>query len=173
MGFYRASRTPLTIGANLGPRSYDFSDQPDRQKLEKFLESKRGPTSRSRLTSWFACDDPGKSARYLDAEITFKTNLASAGDALLFVIEMTNPSKQPMILVNAVGERLSAGDTEVAELLANEYWRPTRVWKFWEYTSPEIAVIDQAPWPDLMEQSLASLSYQADHRLLKQILQTA
>jgi hypothetical protein len=169
MGFYRATRIPMTAGKNPGPRAYDFSDQPERQKLEDFLESNRPSTSHSRLTSWFACDKPGKSARYLDAEITFKPNTANTGEPLLFVVEMTSPSKQPMILVNAIRERLAAGDTAAAELLACEYWQASREWRFWEYTSPEIVVVEQLPWPDTIEQSLASLSYQADAKTLMQM----
>jgi len=39
--FYRATKRSMTIGANPGTRSYDFSHTPERQKCEDFLESIR------------------------------------------------------------------------------------------------------------------------------------
>lgn len=170
--YYHATMTVLPVGENPGPKAYDFSDDPERQKLEDFLESKRSPGSCSRLTSWFGCDAPGNSARYLEAELSRKKKADAAGQPRLYVIELEKPSRQPMILVNAIHNALIANDAAVAEMLAVEYWRPTREWKFWEYAAPQIRVAEEVEWPDSMAQTLALMAYQADDRRLKQMLGT-
>ena len=80
------------------------------------------------------------------------------------------PRSKPMILVNAVNNALLENDVATAEMLATEYWRPTREWKFWEYTTPEIRVVEEVEWPDSMAQSLALMAYQGDNGRLKQML---
>ena len=75
-----------------------------------------------------------------------------------------------MILVNAVNSALLENDASTAEMLATEYWRPTREWKFWEYTMPEIRVLEKDEWPDSMALLLADMTYQGDDLRLKQML---
>ena len=166
--YYRATTASLPIGGDPGPKVFDYSRNSERQKLEEFLESKRPPESFSRFKSWFACDTPANSARYLQAE--FRLNRALIGEAKLYAIELENFSRQPMILVNAIDNSLANGAIATAEVLAAEYWKPTRDWSFWEYTSPEIRVIEKIPWPDSIKQSIALMTYQADDKKLKQLL---
>jgi len=168
--YYRATITILPVGENPGPKAYDYSDDPERQKLEDFLESKRPPEFCSRLTAWFACDTPANSARYLEAELNHKKRADVTGQPKLYAIEFEEFSRQPMILVNAINNALAANDAATAKMLATEYWRPTREWRFWEYTTPEIRVVEEVEWPDSMAQSLASMAYQGDDRRLKQML---
>jgi hypothetical protein len=164
--YYHATKTVLPVGENPGPKTYDYSDDPERQKLEGFLESKRPPKSCSRLTSWFACDTPANSAIYLNAE---PTRAGATGQPKLYAIELEKFSGQPMVLVNAINKALVANDAATAEMLATEYWRPTREWGFWEYTAPEVRVVEEVEWPGIVAQSVAQLTYQADHRQLKQM----
>lgn len=78
-----------------------------------------------------------------------------------------------MILVDAIRKCLSDGDMDTVGILAAEYWTPTKEWKFWEYTSPEIVmVVEQLPQPDLVAQSLASLAYSGDSKRLAKLLHT-
>jgi hypothetical protein len=162
----------MPVGENPGSKSYDYSDDPERQKLEDFLESKRPPGSCSRLTSWFACDDPAKSARYLDGELNYKKKADVTGQPRLYAIEFGEFSRQPMILVNTIRNTLATNDAETAEKLATEYWRPTRDWKFWEYTAPEIRIVAEVEWPDSMALQLAFMAYQGDDGRLKQMLRS-
>lgn len=75
-----------------------------------------------------------------------------------------------MILVDATRKALAEGNIEKAERLAAEYWTPTRDWSFWEYTSPDIVVVEELSWPDAMQQTSASLSYQGDSKRLREFL---
>jgi hypothetical protein len=113
---------------------------------------------------------PANSARYLEAELMRRKNPEDAGRPKLYAVEFDRFSRQPMILVNAVNNALLENDAATAEMLATEYWRPTREWKFWEYTTPEIRVVKQVEWPDSMAQSLALMAYQGDDGRLKQML---
>jgi len=166
--YYRATLTPLLVAENPGPKRYDYSGDPERQKLEEFLESKRPPESFSRFRSWFACDTPSNSARYLEAEL--RLNAAMIGDAKLYAIEFETFSRQPMILVNAIRNSVAIDDITTAEMLAREYWKSTTDWKFWEYTAPEIRVVEEVRWPDNMQLSIALMTYQGDDKRLTQML---
>jgi hypothetical protein len=169
MMLYRATTTPLEIGATL-TRECQFPNDRDRRTLEEFLDAKRPDGSHSRLASWFACDKPGFAAKYLEAEFSFGARRGEdQGERRLYEIEMDAPSKQPMILVNPIAKRLVAGEVNAAELLAREYWNPTKVWRFWEYTSPKITVLRELPWPDDIELQAAFTSYAADSARMKEI----
>lgn len=49
--YYRATISVLRVGGNAGPKAYHYSEDPERQRLEDFLESKRPEEACSRLTS--------------------------------------------------------------------------------------------------------------------------
>lgn len=75
-----------------------------------------------------------------------------------------------MIFVNAVARKLSAEEKDVALFLADEYWAPKQEWRFWEYLSPEIAVLEKHQWPDLIALSVALGAYMDGSDILKRIL---
>lgn len=158
----------MTIGANPGTRSCDFSHAPEQQKLEDFLESKRPSSSHSRLTSWFACDSPERAARYLETQLDYEQN---SGEVLVFAVEMPSPSKQPIVLIDALIRALREDDIAAANLLAHEYWLPTQPWKFWEYTSDEISSVrNQLELPDVIARSVASMDYGGDRKHVDRFL---
>jgi hypothetical protein len=64
-----------------------------------------------------------------------------------------------MILMNAIGNSLANNAIATAEILAAEYWTPTKDWRFWEYTAPEIRDVEEIPWPDNIKQSIALMTY--------------
>jgi hypothetical protein len=158
----------MTIGANPGTRSYDFSHNLERQKFEEFLESKRPSTSHSRLASWFACDSPERATRYLEVQLDYEQD---SGEVLLFAVEMPSPSRQPIVLVDAIIRALREDDIAKADFLAQEYWQPTQPWKFWEYTSDEISTVrDQLALPDAIARSTASMDYSGDRKRVDEFL---
>lgn len=158
----------MTIAANPGTRSHDFSHTPERQRFEDFLESSRPSSSHSRLASWFACDSPARAARYLEMQLDYEQD---SGEVLLFVVEMPSPSKQPIVLIDAIIQALREDDTATADFLAHEYWLPTQPWKFWEYTSDESSsVLNQLELPDVIARSTASMDYGGDRKRLDEFL---
>lgn len=169
--YYRATTSPMPLGKNPGPKKYDFSDQPERDKLEGFLESHRPTTCHSRLSSWFACDSPEKSKSYLEAQLSHEKK---SGAPLIFAVEMHSPTKLPMALVDPIRAALQRDDLEAAEFIAKEYWTPTQPWKFWEYISAEIPLVQsQIMTLDEMAGYVATNDYSADHARCKKFLETA
>ena len=55
----------------------------------------------------------------------------------------------------------------IAASVADEYWTPTKEWKFWEYISPEIEVLKELGWPSASELASAIDAYRRDSVLLK------
>jgi hypothetical protein len=165
---YRATTRLMNIGANPGTSSYDFSQNPERQNFEGFLESKRPSMSHSRLASWFACDSPERAARYLEVQLDYKQD---SREGFLFAVEMPSPSKQPIVLVDAIVRALREDESATADYLANEYWQPTQPWRFWEYTSDEISTVrDRLELPDVIARSAVSMDYASDRKRLNEFL---
>jgi hypothetical protein len=168
---YHATTDLLTPGDTLISRASDFPSEPYRRALEELL-AKRCPEGRPhRMSSWFACETPRLAAKYLDAQISFGVDKeARKGQPRLYAVEMDPSSKQPMVLVSAVALKLSARESNIASWLADEYWTSTKEWKFWEYISPEIVVVEECSWPDGIELAIALQTYSADASLLKRFL---
>jgi hypothetical protein len=170
---YHATTAELTIGDKLGSTVSVLNNITNifQREAEDFLEQRRPKGRPPRPSSWFACDKANLAAEYLDAQLTFGPDKrARNGRPHLYAVEMDSSSKQPMILANAVAVKLSAGEKDVALLLADEYWAPTQEWRFWEYISPDIVVLQRQPWPDPMALSLALDAYTKDSDTLKRFL---
>lgn len=168
---YHATTDLLIPGDTLISRVSDLPNEPYRRAMEELL-AKRCPEGRPlRMSSWFACDTPRLAAKYLDAQMSFGADKETRkGQPRLYAVEMDPSSKQPMVLVNAVALKLSEGKTNIAMSLADEYWTSTKDWKFWEYLSPEIVVLPEQPWPDVIELASALQTYTTDSNLLKRFL---
>ncbi|MCU1300696.1 MAG: hypothetical protein JWQ87_980 [Candidatus Sulfotelmatobacter sp.] len=166
--YYRATTTPMPVGKNPGEKTYDFSNDAERRRLEEFLEERRPGKSHSRLSSWFACDSPEHAARYLDAQLKHEEK---RGDVLVFEVEMPAPSKQPMALIDALLAALREGDIDKAEFLVEEYWTPKQSWKFWEYTSGGISLVAaKIESVDEMAVYIAHQDYAGDRARIKRLL---
>ena len=84
---------------------------------------------------------------------------------------MPSPSKQPIVLIDAIIRALRENDTATADFLADEYWLPTQPWRFWEYTSGEISSVqNQLELPDVIARSAASMDYGGDRKRLDEFL---
>ena len=94
-----------------------------------------------------------------------------SGGVVLYAVEMACPSKQPMVLIDAVLRALRENNMVKADLLAQEYWQPTQPWKFWEYTSSKISTVrDQLKFPDEIAHSVASMDYSGDRKRVDEFL---
>ena len=170
---YHATMVGLSIGEKLKSVVTNLAAIPDvfRLEAEKLLERQRPKGRPSRLSSWFACDEPNLAAEYLDAEIDFpRSKIGLKGQPHLYAVEIHLYSKHPMVLVGATAVKLSQGQTDIALLLADEYWEPKQEWKFWEYISPEITILREEAWPHLTALSEALETYVRDSDNLKRFV---
>jgi hypothetical protein len=170
---YRATQKELIIGRKLTAEVSGLSAITDtiRLETEKLLDQRRPEGRPSRLSSWFACDEHNFAAAYLEAEISVGRFKAAPNDKYhLYAVEMNASSRQPMVLFSAIARKLAAGQTNTAGLLADEYWAPTQNWSFWEYLWPELTVVAEEHWPDLINVSHALQAYTNDSEMVTRFL---
>jgi hypothetical protein len=164
---FHASECDLSLG-----RELTFEDRgldEGRGLLDEFLERLRPEDCCSRIKAWFACETAALADKYKSAEQLVRMSSKSYN---VFEIEMRQFSRHPMVIVNEVYSRLRADDLSVATALANEYWRPTRSWRYIEYIGPTITALRRVHMPlEVSEVAAAGFSYDGDRNRLKSFLQ--
>ena len=126
------------------------------------------PKEVSRRSSWFACDTPALAAKYLEGEFAIGRRQLAEGQPRLYAIRMNTCLKQPMRLAEAASRALLDDKIDLAQKLADAYWTPPDLkLQFWEYFSPEIEVLAEETWPDLIARTIALETYSADGKILK------
>ena len=95
----------------------------------------------SRSAALFAGDNPFFCANYLVLE-------ARNSDKPIYIyrVDMTQPSKHPMYLINHAKHFLE--DNVKLTQIIQEYWKPTYCWECWEYLSRAMTPIAIEPTPD-------------------------
>jgi hypothetical protein len=153
---YHASLHPLTTGQRLPANARAASDP-----TEQALEAVCPQGSHSRLNSFFAFDRSLAAWRYLLAQTGFNPSQAK-----LYRVEMPDPEKHPMALVDAVKKR---GDHASISLIIAEYWSPTQNWKYCEYLCPSMTVVAEEDTPSTMISGAAISLLMEDHELIRRL----
>jgi len=121
---------------------YHLSTQTDnRAWINEFLDIQKSNNKPSRKKSFYACDS------VINCKALKSTIVKPQCTPRIYKVRMTNPSKSPMTLVNYLYE-LGQVHTDNVEV-ANEYWNPTKEWKFYEYLSEEMEILEEVPNNDL------------------------
>lgn len=82
-----------------------------------------------------------------------------------YKVRMNNPIACPMCLTDALKEN----ETEANIRISNEYWNPSKDWKFLEYLSSEMEIIEIIEAPDLYQLAKGKMNYDDDHKLKKSV----
>jgi hypothetical protein len=160
---FHAAKAPLDENRPLPATPLDLSLISDEYKrqAEEFLLHYCPTGFPSRLSSWFAFDNPSHAAIYAKGEQHRSSQKANA-PKLLYEVSLASFSRHPMVLAEAVAKLLYQGQEEHAIDAASEYCKPTREWKFWEFLSPELEVVGKLSWPEQVSMRAAHLTYQGD-----------
>jgi hypothetical protein len=127
-----------------GESFYHLSTQSDvRSWIDKFLDTQNSSEIPLREKAFFACDS------IMNCKALKSTVAKPNCTPKIYKVRMKNPSKSPMALVNHL---LELGEAHSKNFdVANEYWRPTEDWKFYEYLSMEMEIIEEVPNKDLSQ----------------------
>lgn len=167
---YRATMKQLAVGETLPRSNYDYSEFSEyRRAAEELLEEYRPAKRPSRLSSWFACDSAANAARYLEGQKRVEPD-RFIGQPSLYKLEVTEYTRHPMCLLDAIASKISKEEEELALGLANEYWTPASNWTFWEYLCPKIVVLEASAWPSSIDRWLAQQTYSADRKIRDALL---
>lgn len=82
-----------------------------------------------------------------------------------YKVKMIEPIASPMCLTDALIENAE----EQNAIIRSEYWMPTKNWKFLEYLSSEMEVLEILETPDIIQINKGRLNYDYDRDLKKGI----
>lgn len=129
--------------------------------VNDFLDKKKPIGAPSRIRAYYACDTIGNCIGY------GRNKKCENVGPFLYKVTMKNPRKVPMSLVNTI---LRKRDGNVLnDQIANEYWTPEREWKYYEYLSEEMKIIERLEILQEYYQNNASMLIGMDQDLAKTI----
>ena len=107
----------------------------ERRWINEFLDTNRPVSTPSRKKSFHAFDSISNCFGY------WGNKPCTTGGPNLYKVKMTNPRKVPMALVNKLHRKGEGHGTNIQ--IACEYWTPTNNWKFNEFLSEEMEILEQ------------------------------
>jgi hypothetical protein len=78
-----------------------------------------------------------------------------------YKVKMQSPTKAPMCLTDLILK--SKGDLEKIKKIVQEYWNPQNDWKFNEYLSIEMSIIESIQEPDFFAKLKGKENYNHDY----------
>jgi hypothetical protein len=123
--------------------------------IDELLDNLKPENVPERINAIFAFD-------CIDNCIAFKgQNEAN----IYYKVKMHNPIACPMCLTDALKE----GDTENNIRISNEYWSPSKAWRFLEYLSAEMEILEILETPTSMQLAKGRMNYSQDRDLKKDV----
>ena len=157
--FYHASARCLETGNAVrnGARSIpDFQNS----QVEDILEQIRGNRSVSRLNAFFASKEESDCAVYLK-------NPGYTGSLFIYKVRLPVAFSHPMALVDRIKKHL--GNDGFLKQIAEEYWYPSKDWKYFEFLGDSMEIIEQVAVPNNNMLSGAKVRYGSDRDLAQKI----
>lgn len=127
--------------------------------VDDFLNLKRPSSAPLRHQTFYSFDSLANCHRYI------KSINHSNKIVYYYKIEMQNPFKAPMCLTDLILK--SRNQSPLIDKIANEYWHPTLNWKFYEYLSNEMLIVEDIREPDFLAKIQGDSNYNFDIDLRK------
>ena len=129
---YPIGKVPPLMGESI---YHQNTMKDDRKWINDYLDLHNPKGSPSRKKSFYACDSIAN-CKALKSTVVKENCLPR-----IYRVKMLNPAKVPMALVTYLF-KLKEGH-EFNSRIANEYWIPSFEWKFCEYLSEEMEIIEE------------------------------
>jgi hypothetical protein len=156
MELYHVSCKEFKVGqvirsSEFGQTEY-YQDSIDKKEnwIDEFLDSIRPDGYPERKRTLFAFDSLGNC-------FAFKKGQCPYG-LIFYKVKMNNPVACPMCLT----DKLKVDSDEQNKKIGNEYWSPSKQWKFLEYLCDEMEIIEILNEPEFMEKLTGQNNYQLD-----------
>lgn len=156
---YHASTSVYAAGVTLCGRARVVPDA--NVWIEEEFERSRGGGSSSRLDALFAGANGADCVKFLVAQQGYDNEPVH-----LYRVEMPASVRHPMALIDAA--RRNWGRPDALRDIVEEYWQPTRIWRFWEYLGQSMTVVEELDLPSTVMLAGASHRYNLDHDLAAQ-----
>ena len=130
--------------------------------VDLLLNAKKPDNAPSRQYTLYAFDFVGNCSAF------FKSHKCDKGNKLYYKVQMTDPFKAPMCLTDLILKQ-GQSSSYLAKII-EEYWHPTMDWKFWEYLSTEMKIVEVLNEPNIFEKIKGEDNYHRDFQLRKQLI---
>ena len=157
---YHASVTLYAAGATLRGEARNVPEA--NGWIEEEFERHRAGRSASRLDALFAGVDAADCVRFLRAQRRYDNTPIH-----VYRVEMAVSGRHPMALVDAVRRNRDCPDA-LREII-EEYWQPTREWRFWEHLGQVMTVVEELELPNAAMLAGAAHRYDLDRRRAAQL----
>lgn len=152
-------RSKFTLSTHDETFYYKMNKEKGINWVDDFLNLNRPSSAPLRHQTFYSFDSLANCHRYIRSINKIKKI------AYYYKIEMQNPFKAPMCLTDLI---LKAGSQNtLIDGIANEYWHPSFNWKFYEYLSNEMLIVEDIKEPNLLAQIQGDSNYNFDIDLRK------
>lgn len=159
MILYHVSRKVYVVGDVINANEfsnvteyYEKSEKENKNWIDDYLDSMKPQNAPSRKRVIYAFDSLANCGAFMVNNIT---------DFNYYKVEMKEPVACPMCLT----DNLEENNSEKNATIAKEYWNPTESWKFLEYLSEEMTIVEILPPPNFIEVASGKMAYGSDRTL--------
>jgi hypothetical protein len=86
---------------------------------------------------------------------------------IYYKVEMDCDLGFPMVLIDKI--RKLGQESDSLEACISEYWTPTYEWKYLEFLSPSITIIEVLPFPETLLANKGRMNYNSDLEIANQL----
>ena len=115
----------------------------------------------SRISSFYACD------QVVNCQAFIGSKTIDSKSPNYYKVEMDCKLGFPMVLIDKI--RKIGEDSNELEAIVKEYWTPTKQWKYLEFLSPSMKIIDVLATPEKIMANKGKVNYSCDFEIAKQI----
>ncbi|GAA3732983.1 hypothetical protein GCM10022422_14510 [Flavobacterium ginsengisoli] len=154
MNLFHVSSREYTVGQIIKAEDFENTEYyqnaitQNKNWIDDYLDNHKPANAPERKKTIYAFDCPENCIAFNDNEGNF-----------YYRVKMINPVACPMCLTDELQENNS--DKNIS--IANEYWNPSLSWKFLEYLSPEMEILEIISPPDKYKKIKGRMNYDADH----------
>jgi hypothetical protein len=163
MILYHVSYKSFTIGECLTANEitpYFLEKQEKKEEwVDTILNNFKPVDAPDRQHTFFACDAIENCYAFIANKIPL------SGNPIYYKVEMIEPIKAVMCITDLI---LKVGPDDIqVEDFAKEYWIPTLNWKYYEYLSAKMKIMEIIEEPNSLLKAKGRINYQSDWELRK------
>ena len=122
--------------------------------INTYLDENKPIDFPSRISSFYACDE------IVNCQAFIGNKTINGQKPIYYKVEMNCEIGFPMVLTDAIKKN----EQNSPHLIncSNEYWSPSGEWKYKEFLSPEMTILEILPNPDSICANKGRMNYNAD-----------
>jgi hypothetical protein len=113
------------------------------------------------VSSFYACD------LLENCQAFIGTKKIDSKSPTYYRVDMDSYQGYPMVLTDRI-KKVGLASPRLEELI-NEYWTPTKKWKYLEYLNSMMTIIKKLPLPNVLIANKGKMNYMFDYDLAKQL----